>query len=167
MRRTDLHCTAAPVAAERSGVREHGPLVHTRLITAVHPRIGRPARHTEPEPSFPIETSFVRRTESLPAPLLITRLLPSRLPQTTETPRGDGRNRTQPPPPLARVSAAAGAVGSAAALAAMSGQGQERKTIDLEDGWAFMEKGISKLINILERRPEPQFNSEDYMMLYT
>ena len=48
----------------------------------------------------------------------------------------------------------------------MSGQGQERKTIDLEDGWAFMEKGISKLINILERRPEPQFNSEDYMMLY-
>ncbi|ONK62973.1 uncharacterized protein A4U43_C07F10080 [Asparagus officinalis] len=43
----------------------------------------------------------------------------------------------------------------------------ERKTIDLEQGWKFMEKGITKLKNILEGLPEPQFSSEDYMMLYT
>ncbi|RZC52484.1 hypothetical protein C5167_020916 [Papaver somniferum] len=43
----------------------------------------------------------------------------------------------------------------------------ERKTIDLDQGWDFMQKGISKLKNILEGHPEPQFNSEDYMMLYT
>jgi len=45
--------------------------------------------------------------------------------------------------------------------------GQERRTIDLEEGWAFMQKGITKLKNILEGKPEPQFSSEDYMMLYT
>ncbi|KAF7813662.1 Cullin-1 [Senna tora] len=43
----------------------------------------------------------------------------------------------------------------------------ERKTIDLEQGWDFMQKGITKLKNILEGLPEPQFSSEDYMMLYT
>ena len=43
----------------------------------------------------------------------------------------------------------------------------ERKTIDLEQGWDFMQKGITKLKNILEGFPEPQFSSEDYMMLYT
>ncbi|XP_027903332.1 cullin-1-like [Vigna unguiculata] len=43
----------------------------------------------------------------------------------------------------------------------------ERKTIDLEQGWDFMQKGILKLKNILEGLPEPQFSSEDYMMLYT
>ena len=43
----------------------------------------------------------------------------------------------------------------------------ERKTIDLEQGWEFMQKGITKLKNILEGKPEPQFSSEDYMMLYT
>ena len=43
----------------------------------------------------------------------------------------------------------------------------ERKTIDLEQGWEFMLKGITKLKNILEGLPEPQFSSEDYMMLYT
>ncbi|KAF9673357.1 hypothetical protein SADUNF_Sadunf10G0015600 [Salix dunnii] len=43
----------------------------------------------------------------------------------------------------------------------------ERKTIDLEQGWEFMQKGITKLKNILEGFPEPQFSSEDYMMLYT
>ena len=43
----------------------------------------------------------------------------------------------------------------------------ERKTIDLEQGWDFMQKGITKLKNILEGKPEPQFSSEDYMMLYT
>ncbi|GER55913.1 cullin 1 [Striga asiatica] len=42
-----------------------------------------------------------------------------------------------------------------------------RNTIDLEQGWDFMQKGITKLKNILEGLPEPQFNSEDYMMLYT
>ncbi|CAL9104269.1 cullin 1 [Musa troglodytarum] len=43
----------------------------------------------------------------------------------------------------------------------------ERKTIDLEQGWEFMQKGVTKLKNILEGLPEPQFSSEDYMMLYT
>ncbi|PKU66120.1 cullin-1 [Dendrobium catenatum] len=43
----------------------------------------------------------------------------------------------------------------------------ERKTIDLDQGWEFMQKGITKLKNILEGLPEPQFSSEDYMMLYT
>ncbi|KAK6930135.1 Cullin, N-terminal [Dillenia turbinata] len=43
----------------------------------------------------------------------------------------------------------------------------DRKTIDLEQGWEFMQKGITKLKNILEGLPEPQFSSEDYMMLYT
>lgn len=43
----------------------------------------------------------------------------------------------------------------------------ERKTIDLDQGWEFMQKGITKLKNILEGHPEPQFSSEDYMMLYT
>ncbi|PNY15420.1 cullin-1-like protein, partial [Trifolium pratense] len=43
----------------------------------------------------------------------------------------------------------------------------ERKTIDLEQGWDFMHKGIMKLKNILEGLPEPQFSPEDYMMLYT
>ncbi|KAG6468464.1 hypothetical protein ZIOFF_073151 [Zingiber officinale] len=43
----------------------------------------------------------------------------------------------------------------------------ERKTIDLEQGWEFMQKGITKLKNILEELPESQFSSEDYMMLYT
>jgi cullin 1 len=49
----------------------------------------------------------------------------------------------------------------------MAGQGQDRKTIDLEEGWAYMEGGIGKLVNILEGKNEPQFNSENYMMLYT
>uniref|UniRef100_A0A1D1Y4D0 Cullin-1 n=1 Tax=Anthurium amnicola TaxID=1678845 RepID=A0A1D1Y4D0_9ARAE len=43
----------------------------------------------------------------------------------------------------------------------------ERKTIDLEQGWEFMQVGITKLKNILEGRPKIQFNSEDYVMLYT
>ncbi|KAF5207697.1 Cullin-1 [Thalictrum thalictroides] len=43
----------------------------------------------------------------------------------------------------------------------------ERKIIELDQGWDFMYKGITKLKRILERLPEPQFNSEDYMMLYT
>uniref|UniRef100_A0A7N0UQR0 Cullin family profile domain-containing protein n=1 Tax=Kalanchoe fedtschenkoi TaxID=63787 RepID=A0A7N0UQR0_KALFE len=43
----------------------------------------------------------------------------------------------------------------------------ERKTIELEQGWEYMQSGITKLKNILEGLPEPQFSSEDYMMLYT
>ncbi|KAL1334796.1 hypothetical protein AAHE18_11G203500 [Arachis hypogaea] len=43
----------------------------------------------------------------------------------------------------------------------------ERKIIDLEQAWDFMQKGITKLKNILEGLPEPHFSSEDYMMLYT
>lgn len=43
----------------------------------------------------------------------------------------------------------------------------ERKTIELEQGWEFMQKGITKLKKILEGHQEPQFSSEDYMMLYT
>ncbi|XP_057964979.1 cullin-1 [Malania oleifera] len=43
----------------------------------------------------------------------------------------------------------------------------ECKVIELEQGWEHMQKGITKLKNILEGLPEPQFNSEDYMMLYT
>nr|XP_048320698.1 cullin-1-like isoform X2 [Ziziphus jujuba var. spinosa] len=41
------------------------------------------------------------------------------------------------------------------------------KIIYLEEGWEFMQKGITKLKNILEGLPEPQFTSEDYFMLYT
>ncbi|KVH94453.1 Cullin, N-terminal [Cynara cardunculus var. scolymus] len=39
--------------------------------------------------------------------------------------------------------------------------------IDFDEGWEFMEDGITKLIRILEGLPEPQFNSEEYIMLYT
>mmetsp|Transcript_4340 Transcript_4340/g.5014 ORF Transcript_4340/g.5014 Transcript_4340/m.5014 type:complete len:742 (+) Transcript_4340:144-2369(+) len=43
----------------------------------------------------------------------------------------------------------------------------ERKIVTLEGGWDFMKKGITKLKNLLEGKPESQFNSEEYMMLYT
>eukprot|EP01018_Ginkgo_biloba_P007037 Gb_00939 [translate_table: standard] len=42
-----------------------------------------------------------------------------------------------------------------------------RNVIDLEQGWDFMKKGITKLKNILEGAPEQHFSSEEYMMLYT
>ncbi|KAL4558821.1 hypothetical protein LXL04_037024 [Taraxacum kok-saghyz] len=42
-----------------------------------------------------------------------------------------------------------------------------RKTIDLEEGWEFLETGINKLKRILEGHPEPQFEPEEYMMMYT
>lgn len=45
--------------------------------------------------------------------------------------------------------------------------GEREETIDLEQGWNFMQKGILKLIKILEELPEPQFTSEDYIMNYT
>lgn len=41
------------------------------------------------------------------------------------------------------------------------------KTIELDEGWTYMQTGIKKLKKILEGHPEPQFNSEEYMMLYT
>eukprot|EP01018_Ginkgo_biloba_P011463 Gb_23722 [translate_table: standard] len=43
----------------------------------------------------------------------------------------------------------------------------ERKIIELEQGWDFMYKGITKLKNILEGVPEQPFSSEHYAMLYT
>ncbi|KAK3248376.1 Cullin-1 [Cymbomonas tetramitiformis] len=43
----------------------------------------------------------------------------------------------------------------------------DRKIIDLESGWDFMKKGISKLKDLLEGQTEAQFNAEEYMMLYT
>nr|GEV02965.1 cullin-1-like [Tanacetum cinerariifolium] len=39
--------------------------------------------------------------------------------------------------------------------------------IPFEEGWSFMETGITKLKKILEGEPEPQFSSEQYMMQYT
>ncbi|KAF9591379.1 hypothetical protein IFM89_004064 [Coptis chinensis] len=41
-----------------------------------------------------------------------------------------------------------------------------RKIIGLEEGWEFMEKGITKLKRIFEGHPEPQFTSEEYMKFY-
>lgn len=41
------------------------------------------------------------------------------------------------------------------------------KIIELEEGWEFMVKGITKLKRILEEEPELHFSSEEYMMLYT
>jgi hypothetical protein len=43
----------------------------------------------------------------------------------------------------------------------------ERKVIELQHQWAFMQKGITKLKNLLERVPEQKFNSDEYVMLYT
>ncbi|KAK3441046.1 hypothetical protein EUGRSUZ_B01297 [Eucalyptus grandis] len=43
----------------------------------------------------------------------------------------------------------------------------ERKTIDLEQGWEITQKGIMKLKNILEGLPETGISSEEYMMIYT
>ncbi|KAH9730302.1 Cullin-1 [Citrus sinensis] len=43
----------------------------------------------------------------------------------------------------------------------------DRKTIDLDQGWDYMQKGITKLKRILEGLPESPFSSEEYMMLYT
>jgi cullin 1 len=43
----------------------------------------------------------------------------------------------------------------------------ERKIIELDQGWEYMEKGITKLKRILEGLPEPPFSSVEYMMLYT
>ncbi|KAF9595882.1 hypothetical protein IFM89_005368 [Coptis chinensis] len=42
-----------------------------------------------------------------------------------------------------------------------------KRPILLEEGWAFIEKGITKLERLLEGLPEPQFNSTEYIQLYT
>ncbi|KAK9758085.1 hypothetical protein RND81_01G205800 [Saponaria officinalis] len=44
---------------------------------------------------------------------------------------------------------------------------ESRSIIVFEEGWEFMEKGITKLKRILEELPEPAFNSEDHILLYT
>ncbi|ESQ36634.1 hypothetical protein EUTSA_v10009855mg [Eutrema salsugineum] len=43
----------------------------------------------------------------------------------------------------------------------------EKKIIELDQGWSEMKIGVSKLIRILEGKPEPSFESEQYMNLYT
>ncbi|XP_068338006.1 cullin-1-like [Pyrus communis] len=43
----------------------------------------------------------------------------------------------------------------------------ERKVIELDQGWDYMQKGITKLKRILEGLQEPQFNAEEHIMLYT
>ncbi|KAF7804825.1 cullin-1 [Senna tora] len=43
----------------------------------------------------------------------------------------------------------------------------DRRIIDLEQGWDYMLQGITKLKKILEGSPEPNFSSEEYIMLYT
>ncbi|XP_045815621.1 cullin-1-like [Trifolium pratense] len=43
----------------------------------------------------------------------------------------------------------------------------DRKTIELDEGWSHMQRGITKLKRLLEGLPESQFSSEEYMMLYT
>ncbi|KAG8389452.1 hypothetical protein BUALT_Bualt02G0230900 [Buddleja alternifolia] len=43
----------------------------------------------------------------------------------------------------------------------------QMKTIELDEGWNFMQTGIIKLKRILEGNQEAQFSSEEYMMLYT
>ncbi|XP_074356629.1 cullin-1-like [Apium graveolens] len=43
----------------------------------------------------------------------------------------------------------------------------EKKTIDFDNGWEIIEEGITKFKNILEDQTEPQFNSEEYMKLYS
>uniref|UniRef100_A0A6N2K421 Cullin family profile domain-containing protein n=1 Tax=Salix viminalis TaxID=40686 RepID=A0A6N2K421_SALVM len=43
---------------------------------------------------------------------------------------------------------------------------KDRKTTELEEGWEYMQNGITKLKGILDGSLE-QFSSEEYMMLYT
>jgi cullin 1 len=43
-----------------------------------------------------------------------------------------------------------------------------RKLIELDQGWSFLQKGTTKLKNLLEGKPgEAQFNTEEYIMFYT
>ncbi|KAG7541871.1 Cullin repeat-like-containing domain superfamily [Arabidopsis thaliana x Arabidopsis arenosa] len=41
-----------------------------------------------------------------------------------------------------------------------------KKEIVLEQGWSVMEIGVAKLQRILEEKPEPPFESVQYMNLY-
>ncbi|KAL3531439.1 hypothetical protein ACH5RR_010761 [Cinchona calisaya] len=43
----------------------------------------------------------------------------------------------------------------------------QMKTLELEEGLEFMQRGIMKLKNILEGKGESQFSSEEYMLMYT
>ncbi|BFG31331.1 hypothetical protein CerSpe_176050 [Prunus speciosa] len=43
----------------------------------------------------------------------------------------------------------------------------KRQVIEWDQGWDYIQKGIAKLKRIVEGLPEPQFSSEEYMMLYT
>ncbi|PRQ18296.1 putative cullin [Rosa chinensis] len=43
----------------------------------------------------------------------------------------------------------------------------DRNFIEFDEGWEFLQKGITKLKRIVEGMPETQFSSEDYMNLYT
>lgn len=42
-----------------------------------------------------------------------------------------------------------------------------RPTTELEQGWSYMETGVTKIQRILEGLPEPAFVPEQYMLLYT
>ncbi|KAM1800617.1 hypothetical protein ACFX11_032316 [Malus domestica] len=42
----------------------------------------------------------------------------------------------------------------------------KHQVIEWEQGWSYMQAGITKLKRIIQGLPEPQFSSEDYMMLY-
>ena len=42
----------------------------------------------------------------------------------------------------------------------------ERKTIEFEEGWEFMQRGITKLKDIVEGRLETPFSRDEKMMLY-
>ncbi|CAL9238166.1 unnamed protein product [Arabidopsis halleri] len=43
----------------------------------------------------------------------------------------------------------------------------QHRQIKLEQGWSNIQKGITKLIRILEGEPEPEFHSDEYMNIYT
>eukprot|EP00192_Tetraselmis_astigmatica_P006584 CAMPEP_0117662932 /NCGR_PEP_ID=MMETSP0804-20121206/8315_1 /TAXON_ID=1074897 /ORGANISM="Tetraselmis astigmatica, Strain CCMP880" /LENGTH=747 /DNA_ID=CAMNT_0005469861 /DNA_START=284 /DNA_END=2527 /DNA_ORIENTATION=+ len=43
----------------------------------------------------------------------------------------------------------------------------DKRPIELEEGWETMARGIMKLKRLLENEPEEQFNVEEYMNLYT
>ncbi|XP_074358910.1 cullin-1-like [Apium graveolens] len=43
----------------------------------------------------------------------------------------------------------------------------EKKTIDFDNGWEIIQKGITNFKKILEDQTEPKFNIEDYMKLYS
>ncbi|CAH8256439.1 unnamed protein product [Arabidopsis lyrata] len=43
----------------------------------------------------------------------------------------------------------------------------QHRHIEFEQGWSNIQKGITKLIRILEGEPEPEFHSDEYMNIYT